>query len=228
MGISGGPEVVRDGISLAIDAADRTSYTTGSSVWRDLSSNTVLGSFQNNPEFTNDRRGAMIFNGSNTSVTMPILTQLGNTNYSIEFMLLVSATSANYGVLLWGSGPFNTGGRGIEIRFQTSQFEYTLNDGTGVGTRLQYTFPNIADGRYRHFVLTQLTQGIATLYVDGSQVATQNYSAESTFTNTYNMLLGRGTDGFLNGRIANFRIYNKILSPREIRQNYNSIRSRFN
>lgn len=228
MGIAGGPEIVREEISLAVDAGDRASFVTGSTTIRDLSSNNITGTLQNNPGFTTDNRGAMIFNGSNTSITMPTSTQLGNTNYSIEFALLVSATSANYGVLLWGSGPFNTGGRGIEIRFQTSQFEYTLNDGVGVGTRLQHSFSNIADGRFRHFVLTQARQGNAILYVDGRQVATQSYSAESTFTNTYNMILGRGTDGFLNGRISNFRIYTKVLSPREIRQNYNSMRSRFN
>jgi hypothetical protein len=228
MGISGGPEIVREDVSLAIDAGDRTSFVTGSTIVRDLSSNNIVGSLQNNPGFTTDNRGAMIFNGSNTSMTMPTSTQLGNSNYSIEFALLVSATSLNYGIMIWGSSPFNTGGQGIEMRFQTNQFEYTLNDGTGTGTRLQHTFSNIADGWYRHFILTQQRQGTAILYVDGRQVATQNYSGESTFNNINNILLGRGNDGFLNGRIANFRIYTRALSPREVRQNYNSIRSRFN
>ena len=227
MGISGGPEVIREAVDLAVDAGDRDSYTTGSVVWKDLSRNRSNGSISN-PSFTTVNKGAIVFNGTNSVVTMPTTTQLGNTDYSIEFILLVSATSANYGIMIWGSGPFNTGGRGIEIRFQTNQLEYTLNDGTNVGTRLQYTFSNIADGRYRHMVITQVRQGTATLYVNGVNVATQSFAAESTYTNTYNMLIGRGTDGFLNGRIANFKVYTKVLSPREVSQNYNAMRSRFN
>lgn len=228
MGISGGPEVVRDGVTLAVDAGDIDSYTTGSAIWRDVSRNRTNGSLSNSPGFTNANKGAIVFNGSNTSVTMPISTQLGNTNYSLEFLLLVSATSANYGIVLWGSGPFNTGGRGFEIRFQNSTLEYTLNDGTGVGTRLQYTVPSLTNGQYRHYVITQALQGTAILYVNGVSVATQSYSAETTFTNTYNLLLGRGTDGFLNGRISNFKVYTRELSPRDVSKNYNAMRSRFN
>lgn len=228
MGITGGPDVVREGVSLAVDAGDIDSYTTGSAVWRDVSRNRTNGSLSNSPGFTNANKGAIVFNGSNTSVTMPISTQLGNTAYSIEFLLLVSATSAVYGVMLWGSGPFNTGGRGIEIRFQNSTLEYTLNDGTGTGTRLQYAVPNLANGQFRHYVITQALRGTAILYINGVNVANQSYSAETTFTNTYNMLIGRGTDGFLNGRISNFKVYTKALSPREVSKNYDAMRSRFN
>jgi hypothetical protein len=54
MGISGGPDMIQDGLVLSLDASDRNSYVSGSATWRDLSGNNftgsiVSGSFNTNP-----------------------------------------------------------------------------------------------------------------------------------------------------------------------------------
>jgi hypothetical protein len=196
-------------------------------IWPNLVNQSVSGSLLNNPAFDPSNGGSIVFDGVNDNVTVPIPTQLGNIDYSIDFTLLVATSSANYGIFLWGSGVFNTNGLGIETRFQTNQLEYSINDGTGTGTRLQYSFSNVTDNQYRHYTLTQIKQGTATLYVNGTSVVTQNYASESLFTNTSSLLVGRGTDGYLNGKIANFRVYNRALSASEVAQNYNSTKTRF-
>ena len=168
------------------------------------------------------------FNGSSDYLQFSPSTQFGNISYSIEFVLKVSATSGNYGIMLWASsGPFNSLGKGIEIRFQTNLFEYTINDGVGASTRLQYTFANIADGNYRHFVITQNKQGTATLYVNGVSVGTQSYTGESAFTDALTFQIGKGNDGYLNGLLPVFKLYTKALTGAEVQQNYNVYRGRY-
>ena len=39
MGISGGPDIIQDGLVLSLDASDLNSYVSGSSTWFDLSGN---------------------------------------------------------------------------------------------------------------------------------------------------------------------------------------------
>ena len=167
------------------------------------------------------------FNGSSDYLQFSPTTQFGNISYSIEFVLKVSAVSGNYGIMLWGTGPFNVGNKGIEIRFQSSLFEYTINDGAGAGTRLQYSFANIADGNYRHFVITQNKQGTATLYVNGVSVGTQSYSGEAAFTDALTFQIGKGNDGYLNGLLPVFKLYTKSLTGSEVVQNYNVYKGRY-
>jgi hypothetical protein len=168
------------------------------------------------------------YNGSTQYLQYSPTTQFGNTDFSIEFVLKVSATSANYGIMLWGSGPFNSLGKGIEVRFQTNGFEYTVNDGVGAGTRLQYNgITSIADGAWRHFVITQVRAGTATLYINGVSVGTQSYSGEVTFTDLLALQIGKGHDGYLNGQIPLFKMYNAALSAADVQKNFSAVRGRF-
>lgn len=184
-------------------------------------SNTVY-----NLTYAND--GAFSFNGSTGYLSFPSTTQFGNTNFSIEFVLKVNAASSMHGVVLWaGTGPFNASGKGIEIRFQGNLFEYTIADGVGSGIRMQYTFPNIVDGNFRHFTITQNFAGTANLYVNSVSVATQSYAGEVAYADTYTFQIGRGNDGYLNGTIPMFKLYNKALSVTEVQQNFAAVRGRY-
>jgi hypothetical protein len=220
------PSVVMDGLILYLDAANSKSYSGSGADWNDLSKKDYNGTLINSPTYT-AVPGYFTFNGSTQYATSPVSTQLGNTDYTIEFLLKVSSTSANYGILKWGSSPFNSLGKGIELRFQTNLLEYTIADGTGAGIRTTYSFTDIADDTYRHFTITQVAQGTVTIYVDGVSIKTGSYSGESSFTDTYTMWIARGNDGYLNGLISYLKIYDRVLSTDEIEQNFQGARGRF-
>jgi len=55
MAISHSPRIVRDGLVLALDAADRNSYPGSGTTWNDLSGNGNTGTLNNGPTF--DRIG---------------------------------------------------------------------------------------------------------------------------------------------------------------------------
>jgi hypothetical protein len=53
MGISGGPDMIQDGLILALNAADRNSYPGSGTTWNDLSGNNNTGTLTNSPTYNN-------------------------------------------------------------------------------------------------------------------------------------------------------------------------------
>ena len=59
----GGPNIITNGLVLALDAANTKSYVSGSTVWRDLSGNNNSGSLTNGPTFNSANGGSIVFDG---------------------------------------------------------------------------------------------------------------------------------------------------------------------
>ena len=81
MGFYRGPNIVTDGLVLVLDAANPTSYISGSTTWRDLSGNNNSGSLVNGPTFNSVNGGSIVFDGSNDYV------EISPVNASSQFTL---------------------------------------------------------------------------------------------------------------------------------------------
>jgi uncharacterized delta-60 repeat protein len=81
MGISGGPNIIEDGLVLALDASDKNSYPGSGNTWRDLATNNTA-SLINGPTFSSTNSGNIVFDGVNdyTQITETNLTS----NWSIS------------------------------------------------------------------------------------------------------------------------------------------------
>jgi hypothetical protein len=200
-----------------------TTRTTSQALADLTGNNTVTAT-----SLTYNSNGSFSFNGTSDYISLgtPVY-QLGNTDFTMSFFLNVSVATSNFGIMLWGSGPNNTGGKGIEIRVLNNQLGYTINDGVGSGTRLTYNFSNIADGVWKHITITQVKQGTAYIYLNGAPVSSQSYAAESLYTDTLPFVIGKGNDGYLNGSLSTFQLYTRELTPTEVNQNFQSFRSRY-
>lgn len=67
-------------------------------------------------------------------------------------------------------------------------------------------------------------------YLNGTSVASGNYTGVGDFTNTNNVYIGKRFNDdtrMLRGSIAITQIYNRTLSPEEVKYNFNSLRGRF-
>jgi hypothetical protein len=63
--LNGGPgNIVTNGLVLYLDAANYLSYTSGSTVWRDLSSSNLSGSLINGPTFNSANGGYIACDGT--------------------------------------------------------------------------------------------------------------------------------------------------------------------
>ena len=62
-GIAGQPSIVTSGLVLFNDAANRKSYVSGSTSWRDISNNSNNGTLTNGPSFNGSNLGSIVFDG---------------------------------------------------------------------------------------------------------------------------------------------------------------------
>jgi hypothetical protein len=83
------PPIVTNGLLIALDAANPMSYTSGSTIWRDISGNNISGSLVNGPTFSSIYGGSIIFDGVNdriqTSTTLPV-----SSSFTIEYAVSIS------------------------------------------------------------------------------------------------------------------------------------------
>ena len=82
----------------------------------------------------------------------------------------------------------------------------------------------ISPNTWNHVVCTY-GAGVKTIYVNGIQIAQITGVTGTISTNTTGLYLGAhgpGTNFFLNGKIAESRVYNRALTSDEVLQNYNA------
>jgi hypothetical protein len=86
----------------------------------------------------------------------------------------------------------------------------------------------VGDGNWHHITATN-DGATSILYVDGAQSGLAR-TAAGVGTKQANIILGKWDfldSRFLNGNIADFKIYNRALSPAEVKQNYHATKKRY-
>jgi hypothetical protein len=221
MGVSGGPDMIQDGLVLSLDAADRNSYPGSGTVWNDISGNSNTGSLISSPTFSSANQGNFAFNGTTQYVNCGNNSSLQITVGTISAWVRATSPGASFRSIIakqsaWGLF-FN------DSILVTYDWGVDLTRTTGL---------NIADGTWKNTVMT-FTQTVgtpsnnATIYLNGASVLTTTIR-NSTQTNNL-QIAGATIDStqILNGNIANAQVYNRVLSATEILQNYNAQKSRF-
>ena len=60
-----GPNIVTDGLILALDAASPKSYPGSGTTWYDLTTNSLDATLYNGVSFSTNKQGTMVFDGVN-------------------------------------------------------------------------------------------------------------------------------------------------------------------
>ena len=232
MGISGGPNVIQDGLVLALDAADRNSYVSGSTTWFDLSGNNNSGTLINGPTFNNSNGGSIVFDGVDDYINIPSFTSTSqNMSFSLWFnpASLQAATAVNV-VFIQSE---NASTRTIRLYRNTNFSENRLAwlmyyENTSLSVVLilpQYTY---SLNTWTNTVLTFNDTGNYTTYINGILFNTTQATNFVRWFTPQGLLRIAGTpSGPLNGIISNLNIWEKTLSAEEILQNYNATKTRF-
>jgi len=122
MAIIRGPKIVRSGLVLALDAADRNSYVGSGTVWKDMSGNSNNATLINGPAFNSANGGSIVFDGIDDYASLNNNNYLNNwnpdgINASNDYR---GYTSAN---IWFKTSTISTGGINKMI-FSDSSFEY--------------------------------------------------------------------------------------------------------
>lgn len=215
-------KIVTDGLVLALDAADKNSYPGSGTTWRDIGGNNITGSLINSPTFNTSNGGSFGFIADDY-VIMEENSALNTQTPSVEVWIRTNAT--NQSGFWFEKGQVNT---------QYSLFQEGTNIVWRQSDRSQYTntATYITTANWAQVVGTY-TSGDRKTYINGV-VVTSDTQTGAVGVNTNGMSIGvyggfNGVRGyFYNGNIAIVRVYNRVLSPVEILQNYNGQKSRFN
>jgi hypothetical protein len=229
--LSGGPNVIVDGLVLWLDAANSKSYISGSTTWNDISRGSNNGTLVNGPTFSSSNGGSIVFDGSDDYATVPHNSNINLVDtVSLEAWVKYTTTSntvlieksnnnTHYQLQIFNSGQGSPGISGqLVFMLQPTSSNWVVS---GIVTN---------DGNWRHVVGTY-DRGVSTakIYVNGVLRNTNSSILSGPTSNTQPLLMGSrsGAAGF-GGSISGVKIYNRALSAAEISQNYNATKGRYN
>ena len=225
MGVSGGPYIVRDSsLVLELDAADRNSYVSGSTTWRDLTGNNFTGSLTAGVTYNNTNGGNLVIPGSSNGI------DCGN-NFNLQSFtttVWIKTTNTSGYNFLFSVGSYNSPiieGWGLNILGTTLQFDHC-----NVANVTTYELPTIYNGQWVQLGIYRNSSNNVGIIVNGVIVTSTTYS--TPFTNS-NLWFGKRTGGtiyspYFSGSMALASVYNRGLTTQEVLQNYNALKSRFN
>lgn len=220
-------DIVRDNLQLYLDAADPASYPGSGTTWTDLSPNA----------YATDLVGAPVFN--TTYFTFDGTTEYVDTNQSLA--------AESFSVGAW----FRTSAAGIKMILSKEvpagnpwNYRIWLNGGTINADMSQVTTQALLGSPLSTYnngawYLVMFTRDDSDwyLYVNGSQVATRADPYTGSVTNAQELWIGRsaftasgtrptGSYQWV-GDLGQIFIYNNVLSPEQVLQNFNATRGTY-
>jgi hypothetical protein len=238
MAFANGGSIVTNGLVLALDAADRNSYVSGSTTWFDLSGNGNTGTLTNGPTFNSANGGSIVFDGTNQyiEVTPPISSLSNVSQFSYSAFVNFNTKSTGNAFFSYGaSGVFTTD---ILFAWETASNVLFFQINNGADGSAYFTYNTLNTWINISVVYNGSLSGNDNrlkVYNNGNEVTlTFGYTIPATTASPSSPLCRLGTYASdasnawaLNGRISNTLLYNRALSTTEITQNYNNQKSRF-
>ena len=202
---------------LCLDAGNRASYSGAGTVWTDLAGSnngTIVGS----AVFVN---GAFDITSDSTYISISNIGLVPRTN-DFTYSCWINFDAFDTLDTIFENGSWTDT---LLFRHQTNVInvyaEGALRGTFAWGTKTAGIWYNIVFKRENN---------IASCFINNILTGTpftMNVDINLANTNLFLMRSQHTTGQFTNGKIASFSIYNRALTPAEIRQNYNATKGRF-
>lgn len=212
-----GPNIVKDGLVLYLDAGSPNSYysQSGGVTWKDISGNGNNGTLTNGPTYSSLNGGSIVFDGVDDYVNLNNSTplQTGTSNFTWSVWIKTPGSFGGYKMILSSDVYY------AYLSLDNNQIAYH-NPSNGLfrfGTLLTNTWYNITIVKNNNIVYG---------YINGIFIS----SANDTFNMSGNFNIGRWNYNntlYYNSNMTTIQVYNKSLSASEVLQNYNATKSRF-
>lgn len=233
MSFSYSPKTVSEGLVLYLDAGNPKSYPGSGTAWNDLSTGKNHATMYGTVPYSFDVTQCFDF---------ATATGTGAGDSSLGFYFTggnMVPVSDNFTFECWVKNPpasvgqcgmFSNAGGGDGYRFGIGQNGiYYLVGPTYTETVIGYT-TSYDNSKWHHIVLTwdRFSTYWFSLFKDGVyENASEVPHAQSASQNGSPGIVRSSCCGIYTGKLAVFKVYNKLLSPAEIRQNYNAVKRRF-
>ena len=229
MGVSGGPNIIEDGLVLCLDAGSTKSYPGSGTTSIDLSGRNN-GTLVNGITLSSDGGGSFEFDGTDDYITFGDL-ELITGAFSINVWFRASSTQndTTYPTIVskdaagsFGNWIMTGPSSGAYVRFGFS--------GSGGQKELSNTsYSDFTSNEWVNYCGTWDGSNTLRLYRNSIQIKETTSATGTLVTNNNPILIGNrsATDGRFTGKIAIVKLYNKELSSSEVLQNYNATKTRF-
>ena len=228
MGLSHSPSIVMSGLVLALDAGNTKSYSGSGTTWTDLSGNGNAGALTNGPTYSSANGGSIVFDGADDFISIPKTSQFnfGTSDFTIETFCNLTSKSTSYPCIFSNYSAYGSGAIyfGYEHDSVLSKYSIHVN-----GTAVLSSLTNVTYNIWTHLILVRLS-GVLYFYINGVLDGTPVNMSSSLNGNGSLITIGKANDGssaFTNGKISNFKIYNRALTATEVSQNFNALRGRY-
>ena len=231
MSVSGGPDIVENGLVLCLDAGNTKSYPGSGTVWTDLSRSGNNGTLTNGPTFNIANGGSVVFDGVDDYAEIPTNAAIDNAlagQFTFEMWVMPLNAGLRYGKL-FGKGTFNSRINGIVSDWNAAGplypigFQYRDASNVSVGPSMG----NVTFNNWYHLIITRNSSNLLSTFNNGI-VASSTSESVNLGNSTFPIRLSDNSGGERRAsRIASFRFYTKGLSASEVLQNYNATKGRF-
>jgi hypothetical protein len=227
-----GPDLVQNGLVLALDAADKNSYVGSGTTWTDLSGNGNNGTLTNGPTFSSVNSGVIVFDGVDDYINCGNNSSLKLTgDITIDTWIYISANPSDW-VRICGIGSSDGGSsnRIYGLWYNGTNASVTRNLLWQRYSPLAQIYPTsvILALNTWYYVSVTTNGSLHTLYLNGLSIDTTTSAGPWTTNTVDNVTIGyAGFHTYHTGRISLTRIYNRALTATEVLQNYNITKTRF-
>jgi hypothetical protein len=234
--------VIRDGLVLQLDASSRQSYIGSGNTWSNLASQNYNGTLTNNPSFTEENGGAIVFDGVNDNVVIvddsETLFAAKTSSYItlqtwVYFESLRNNVGGTSGILSKQSLTFTADGYSLRAT-NTGALSLITNGGTISKTHSSSASSLVPLKWYFITAIIKISSEAASVRCSINDVEViSSFHGNDTYNEDNSLMLGRGlqtgfsNEDYLFGKIGAFYFYDRELKRPEVVENFNQTRGRF-
>lgn len=221
MGIAYNTSIVRNGLVLHLDAANKKSYPGTGTAWNDLSGNGNISNLINGVTNSNN---SMIFDGTNDYVELQNDIFL-ESQFTISITFKQTEARTDWVRLIGHSNDTTNRFWGIWIPSNRSNLLWQSYNNGG-----QYTSPVVNFELNKTYRIDLTSNGAAkTFYVNGNFLGSTSSGGLIDYsTNVSKIRIGyAGFHTYHKGDVYSSEIYNRTLTSDEIRKNFEAFRGRY-
>jgi hypothetical protein len=227
MGISGGPDVIQDGLVLALDAGDKNSYPGSGATWTDMIQSRAFTLF-NTPIYSSNNGGYLSFAPASSQYAQATSLPSSLSTWTVETWHYYTGTNSGTNpTIVTEVFPGSTSNINFNLGSQTAQGNTSLSSGFFNGAWRTTSATTLTTNTWNYVVGTY--DGITNkLYVNNSLVQSSSYTGTPISSQGGIRLMRRWDNAdYWGGRLSIVRIYNNAFNTTQITQNYNAQKSRF-
>ena len=219
MGTTYNPAIVTDGLVFCVDAANKRSYPGTGTALTDIAG-VSNGTLTNGPTFDSANGGSIVLDGSNDEIICGNDASIQITEGSISAWFAANNGNSSYRGIIAKQNAW-----GLFV-YDDELVTYSWDSPTG----RKETGIDVGDGSWNNVVMTLIDttaspSNNAKIYLNGDLVLTTTIAHQN---HSVTLQLGEANAGqHLNGKIAQASVYNRVLTPDEVRQNYEATVGRY-